>query len=58
MAVTRDGMVEKAPLLDLLTHIILIFGVAIVVFPVYLAFVASTRAETDFVTGLVMSPQA
>ena len=44
MAVTRDGMVEKAPLLDLLTHIILIFVVAIVVFPAYLSFVASTRA--------------
>ncbi|MEO7221383.1 MAG: sn-glycerol-3-phosphate ABC transporter permease UgpE [Devosia sp.] len=46
-------MIERTPFLNFLTHLILIAGVAIVVFPVWLAFVASTRAETDFVTGVV-----
>jgi len=38
----RDGMVENRPFLDFLTHAILILGVAIVAFPVYVTFVAST----------------
>ena len=46
-------MIERTPILNFLTHLILIVGVAIVVFPVWLAFVASTRAETDFVTGVI-----
>jgi sn-glycerol 3-phosphate transport system permease protein len=46
-------MVENRPFLNFLTHLVLIIGVVIVVFPVYLAFIASTRAESDFVTGVV-----
>ena len=46
-------MVENRPVLNLLTHLVLIVGVVLVVFPVYLAFIASTRAESDFVTGVV-----
>ena len=38
----REGMVENRPLLDVLTHIVLIVGVAIIAFPVYVTFVAST----------------
>jgi sn-glycerol 3-phosphate transport system permease protein len=45
-------MVDRRPILDILTHLILIFGVALVVFPVYLAFVASTHEEGVFLSGL------
>ena len=38
----REGMVEKRPFLDFLTHAVLILGVAIIAFPVYVTFVAST----------------
>ncbi|TCL72116.1 sn-glycerol-3-phosphate ABC transporter permease UgpE [Rhizobium sp. BK251] len=46
-------MVENRPLLNILTHVILILGVVTVVFPVYLAFIAATHGPTDFMTGLV-----
>ena len=46
-------MVDNRPLLNILTHAVLIAGVAIVVFPVYLAFVASTHSDSNFVSGLV-----
>jgi sn-glycerol 3-phosphate transport system permease protein len=46
-------MVENRPILNFLTHLVLILGVAVVVFPVYLAFVASTRASADFLSGVV-----
>ena len=45
-------MVENRPFLNVLTHLVLILGVAIVVFPVYLAFVASTHGYNDFLSGL------
>jgi sn-glycerol 3-phosphate transport system permease protein len=45
-------MVDRRPILDVLAHLVLILGVAVVVFPVYLAFVASTHAEGDFLKGL------
>jgi len=35
-------MVEKRPFLDFLTHAVLILGVAVIAFPVYVTFVAST----------------
>lgn len=35
-------MIERRPFLDFLTHVVLIAGMVIVVFPVYLTFVAST----------------
>ena len=46
-------MVENRPWLSFLTHLVLIVGVVIVVFPVYLAFVASTHGSGDFMRGLV-----
>ncbi|ODT71416.1 MAG: glycerol-3-phosphate transporter [Pelagibacterium sp. SCN 63-23] len=46
-------MVENRPWLSFLTHLVLILGVVIVVFPVYLAFVASTHGGGDFMRGLV-----
>jgi sn-glycerol 3-phosphate transport system permease protein len=35
-------MVERRPILDFITHLVLILGIAVVAFPVYLTFVAST----------------
>ncbi|ODT80443.1 MAG: glycerol-3-phosphate transporter [Pelagibacterium sp. SCN 64-44] len=46
-------MVENRPWLAFLTHLVLIAGVVIVVFPVYLAFIASTHGSGDFMRGLV-----
>ncbi|MEN9538810.1 MAG: Glycerol-3-phosphate transporter, partial [Pseudomonadota bacterium] len=36
-------MIERRPVADAVAHIILIAGVAIVAFPLFLAFVASTQ---------------
>ena len=38
-------MVERRPGLNFLTHAVLLFGIALVVFPLYLAFVASTHTR-------------
>ncbi len=46
-------MVENRPWLTLLAHLVLIAGVAIVVFPVYVAFIASTRGPSEFLTGVI-----
>ncbi|WP_163267879.1 sn-glycerol-3-phosphate ABC transporter permease UgpE [Chelativorans alearense] len=46
-------MVENRPLLNLLSHLVLIVGVVIVAFPVYVAVIASTRGPTDFMSGLI-----
>jgi sn-glycerol 3-phosphate transport system permease protein len=46
-------MVENRPWLNILTHVVLIVGVLLVVFPVYLAFVASTYPASAFTSGLV-----
>lgn len=46
-------MVENRPILDFLCHLVLIAGVAIVAFPVYIALIASTQGPTDFLSGLV-----
>ena len=45
-------MVENRPILNILTHLLLIVGVAVVAFPVYLAFVASTHGADAFSRGL------
>ncbi|RYF42971.1 MAG: glycerol-3-phosphate transporter, partial [Cytophagaceae bacterium] len=45
-------MVENRPILNILSHVVLIIGVAIVVFPVYLAFIASTHGADAFARGL------
>jgi len=36
-------MIERRPILDLIGHLVLICGVALVAFPLYIAFVASTQ---------------
>ncbi|RBO51712.1 sn-glycerol-3-phosphate ABC transporter permease UgpE [Rhodovulum sp. BSW8] len=46
-------MVENRPVLTALAHAVLILGVLVVAFPVWLAFVASTHASTTFLSGLV-----
>ena len=42
-------MVERTPLLDALSHAILILGVLVIAFPLYLTFVASTHTSSDIV---------
>ena len=48
-------MVERRPVLDAVAHIVLIVGVLIVAFPVYLAFIASTQTATQIATSHPMS---
>ncbi|GGA41287.1 sn-glycerol-3-phosphate ABC transporter permease UgpE [Pelagibacterium lentulum] len=45
-------MVENRPVLTFLTHAVLILGVAIVIFPVYIAFIASTHGPGTFLRGV------
>lgn len=40
-------MIERRPLLDILSHVILILGVATIAFPLYVAFVASTQTAQE-----------
>ena len=40
-------MIERRPILDLISHLILILGVLIVAFPLYVAFVASTQTAQE-----------
>jgi sn-glycerol 3-phosphate transport system permease protein len=42
-------MIERRPALDLLSHLVLVLGVVIVVFPLYLTFVASTHTAQEIV---------
>ncbi len=49
-------MVENRPLLTFVQHAILILGVALFVFPIYLAFVASTHDQTTVARGLPLMP--
>ena len=46
-------MVEDRPILNLLAHLVLILGVLVVAFPVWLAFVASTHESTAFTSGVI-----
>ncbi|MFC0217050.1 sn-glycerol 3-phosphate transport system permease protein [Pseudochelatococcus lubricantis] len=46
-------MIENRPWLNVFTHLVLILGVAIVIAPVYLAFVASTHGDGAFVSGVM-----
>ena len=39
-------MVERKPILDAISHLVLIIGVLIVAFPVYVTFVASSHTTT------------
>ena len=43
-------MVERRPFLDFLRHAVLIGGVALVLFPIYVAFVASTQTMEEVMT--------
>lgn len=40
-------MIERRPWLDLLAHLILVLGLVIVAFPLYVAFVASTQTARE-----------
>ncbi len=42
-------MVERRPLMTLLSHLVLVLGILIVAFPIYLAFVASTHTRDEIV---------
>ncbi|WP_106752707.1 sn-glycerol-3-phosphate ABC transporter permease UgpE [Pannonibacter carbonis] len=46
-------MVENKPWLTALAHLVLILGVIVVAFPVYVALIASTRAPDEFMSGLI-----
>lgn len=46
-------MVENRPFLDFMTHLVLITGVIVVAFPVYVAFIASTHEPAAFVRGVM-----
>ena len=40
-------MIERRPLLDFLSHLLLIIGVAVIAFPLYMTFVASTQTAVE-----------
>lgn len=46
-------MVENRPFATFLTHLVLAFGVALVVFPVWIAFVASTHHGSGMLSGTI-----
>ncbi len=46
-------MVESRPWLNLFSHLILMIGVLVVAFPVYLAIIASTHGPNDFMSGVM-----
>ncbi|MDK1376920.1 MULTISPECIES: sn-glycerol-3-phosphate ABC transporter permease UgpE [unclassified Sinorhizobium] len=46
-------MVENRPFLTFLTHLVLVAGVVIVAFPVYVAFIASTHTSEVLVGGII-----
>ena len=48
-------MIERRPGLDLLSHVILMIGVLIVAFPLYLTFVASTQTAEQISRSIPMS---
>lgn len=47
---------SSARLRDVASHVVLIFGAAVMVFPVYMAFVASTHGLSRTLTGLPLWP--
>jgi sn-glycerol 3-phosphate transport system permease protein len=48
-------MIERRPGLDLLSHLILLLGVSVVAFPLYLTFVASTQTAEQISRSIPMS---
>ena len=51
-------MVERRPFLTFIQHAVLIFGAAMFVFPIYLAFVASTHTSAEVSGGVPLLPGA
>jgi sn-glycerol 3-phosphate transport system permease protein len=49
-------MVEQRPVLTFIQHAVLIFGAAMFVFPIYLAFVASTHTAAEVSGGIPLLP--
>jgi len=50
-------MIERRPILDAISHLVLILGVIVVIFPLYVAFVASTQtAEQSAMSPLSLMP--
>ncbi|MGM0584601.1 MAG: sn-glycerol-3-phosphate ABC transporter permease UgpE [Pseudomonadota bacterium] len=49
-------MIERRPVLTFIQHATLILGAAIFVFPIYLAFVASTHTGTEVARGMPLLP--
>lgn len=49
-------MIENRPVLTFVQHATLILGVALFVFPIYLAFVASTHDQTTVARGIPLLP--
>ena len=50
-----SGMVERRPTLGVLAHVVLIVGVTLVAFPIYLAFVASTHTTAEITASHPLS---
>ncbi|HXD41944.1 MAG TPA: glycerol-3-phosphate transporter, partial [Ramlibacter sp.] len=48
-------MVERRPTLGLLAHAVQIIGVLIIVFPIYLAFIASTHSAAEIASSRPLS---
>src|SRR5438552_8050671 len=48
-------MVERRPALALLSHLILVLGVLVIAFPVYVTFIASTQTAQQIVQTVPMS---
>lgn len=48
-------MIERRPGLTVLSHLVLLLGVLIVAFPVYITFVASTQSSTEIAQAVPMS---
>jgi len=42
-------MVERSPVLDAISHVVLLLGVLVIAFPVYLTFIASTQTSQEIV---------
>ncbi|PHM21852.1 MAG: sn-glycerol-3-phosphate ABC transporter permease UgpE [Curvibacter sp. PD_MW3] len=48
-------MIERRPILDFFTHVILLAGVVVIAFPVYLAFIASTQSAEQIASSHPLS---
>ena len=44
-------MIQRNPILDFFTHLILIVGVTIVFFPIYVTFIGSTQTAQQILTS-------